>query len=79
MESTTVTAGTEFSISASSSIGNNLTYFWYVTPNTGVTILNPVLSTTRITLPASSSKIKITLEINDGSRSSSASQEVTVL
>ena len=78
MESSTVTANVPFSVSAASSIGNNLTYFWHVSPNTGVIIDNPILSTTKITLPPSPSKVTITLEINDGVRSSSTTKEVTV-
>ena len=78
MESSKVTANVPFSVSAAASTGNNLTYFWYATPNTSVIIDNPVLSTTKITLPPSPSKVTITLEINDGIRSSSTTQEVTV-
>ena len=78
IDSTTVLGNIPFTISAATSIGNNLSYFWSVSPNEGVNIQNPLNSTTKITLPSSSSKVTITLEINDGSRSSSATQEVTV-
>lgn len=79
IKSTTVLGNDPFSVSASDSTGNNLSYFWSISPREGATVENPFSSTTRITLPPSSSKVQIMLDINDGSRSSSTTQEVTVL
>ena len=79
INSTTVSHNTPFTVSASTSSGNNLRYFWSVSPNNGATVENSTHSTTRITLPPSSAPIEIILEINDGSRSDRTTQEVTVL
>ena len=76
INSTAVSANLPFSVSGSTSSGNNLTYFWSVSPSAGATIENPTHATTTITLP--SSRTKVTLEINNGSRSSKTTQVVTV-
>ena len=77
IDSTTVPANISFSVSASTSTGNNLRYFWNVSPNTGAIIEDPTRPITRITLPPG--RVRISLEVNDGLRSSRAVQEVMAL
>ena len=75
IDSTSVPANIAFSVSASASSGNNLRYFWNVSPNTGAIIEDPTRPTTRITLPPG--RVTISLEVNNGFTSSRATQVVT--
>ncbi|MDK2818693.1 MAG: hypothetical protein KFW21_04515 [Spirochaetota bacterium] len=79
LTSTTVTANTFFNISGSTSLGNNLSYFWSVNPKLGSIIENSLNINTRISLPSSVTPIDIILEINDGEKSYKTIQKITVL
>ena len=79
LNSTTVTANTFFSVSGSTSLGNNLSYFWSVDPKLGSIIENSLNINTRISVPFSTTPIDIILEINDGENSYKTIQKITVL